>query len=440
MILRTASLFSGAGGLDLGFKWKNFNIIFANDILRTPAATYSRNFTSKILELEEFNNCSQSVEHVYVVGDIRKVDFSKLSNVQVLIGGPPCQDFSIVRGIEEERRGVQVERGMLYKEFIRALEVLRPRVFIFENVPGLVSANSGLAYKTILEDFSSTGYQIIFSDIIDPVCFGVPQKRKRLVVVGCLESPKMSKGREVEEILSGRRFLFRKYPLVPIEVFEGRIIPDLQIKYREVVEEYKEILEISLTSDIVSDYINACRVTDLDPRELDRAFEEHESLLKALGFLGKPLHTAVFPDGSNCVPKEKQEVLERMSLIPPGENHRSVSGTKYEIKGRGFSMIYRRLHPLKPAYTLTAFGGGGTGGYHYERSRSKLTNRERARLQTFPDEFLFSGTVREVRAQIGESVPPLLAAALAEAASILLESPAPRQPAPPSLGALPLGR
>ena len=419
--MRTVSLFSGAGGLDLGFKWKNFDIIFANDILRAPAETYSRNFASKIFELEEFNDCSQPVEHVYVVGDVREVDFSKLSNVQVVIGGPPCQDFSIIRSIQGKRHGIQVERGRLYKEFIRALETFRPRVFVFENVPGLVNANSGLAYKTILEDFSNIGYQIIFSDIIDPVYLGVPQRRKRLIIIGCLEPPKISQKQEIEEILSGRRFLFRKYPLVPIEVLEGRVIPDLQVKYREIVEEYKEIFEISPTSDIVSDYINACGVTDLDFRELDKAFEQHESLLKTLGFFGKSLHTAVFSDGSNCIPKEKQHVLERMRLIPPGGNHRFVLGTKYEVKGRGLSMKCKRLHPLKPAYTLIATGGDSEG-FHYERNRSKITNRERARLQTFPDEFLFSGTIGKIRAQIGESVPPLLAATLAEVVSLFFES------------------
>ena len=102
-------------------------------------------------------------------------------------------------------------------------------------------------------------------------------------------------------------------------------------------------------------------------------------------------------------------------MIPPGENHLFVRGTDLEISGIGMSMIYRRLHPLKPSYTVTAYGGGGTWGYHYERNRGKLTNRERARLQTFPDSFLFQGTSSEVRAQIGEAVPTLLSLAIANA-------------------------
>jgi DNA (cytosine-5)-methyltransferase 1 len=86
------------------------------------------------------------------------------------------------------------------------------------------------------------------------------------------------------------------------------------------------------------------------------------------------------------------------------------------------SLIYRRIHPLKPSYTVVAYGGGGTWGYHYASKRGMLTNRERARIQTFPDAFYFKGSWSQVRAQIGEAVPPLMAKRIAEAvASILME-------------------
>jgi DNA (cytosine-5)-methyltransferase 1 len=84
------------------------------------------------------------------------------------------------------------------------------------------------------------------------------------------------------------------------------------------------------------------------------------------------------------------------------------------------SLIYRRIHPLKPSYTVVAHGGGGTSGYHYERDRSKLTNREKARLQTFPDQFVFKGGISQVRAQIGEAVPPFLGKKIAESVKLIL--------------------
>ncbi len=102
---------------------------------------------------------------------------------------------------------------------------------------------------------------------------------------------------------------------------------------------------------------------------------------------------------------ENENVIARMKMIPPDMNHMFVRGTKWGVKSVEMSNIYRRIHPLKPSYTVIAYGGGGTWGYHYRRDRSKLTNRERARIQSFPDDYYFEGNISQVRAQIGESVP-----------------------------------
>jgi len=93
----------------------------------------------------------------------------------VVIGGPPCQDFSVIRGAE--RQGIEVKRGTLYKQFVRCLTHVQPKVFVFENVWGLRSANNGLAYKIILKDLSESHYTIVFSEVIDPANLGVPQRR-----------------------------------------------------------------------------------------------------------------------------------------------------------------------------------------------------------------------------------------------------------------------
>jgi len=458
------SLFSGAGGLDLGFVQSGFySVVFANDVLLPAAQTYSRNFGLKL------RYCGGEVEAeagTALACDVALVDFTPLRDleVDVVAGGPPCQDFSIVRGPENRRKGIKVSRGRLYAHFVRALATLKPKAFVFENVPGLVNANKGLAYKAVLEDFSrlnirwdevrkvigngvtrnpEEGYEIVFSGVVDFTKLGVPQMRERLIVVGIRRD---LLGGGPERLLKISRFfayklggggaLFRKYPLTPIEVFEGRRLDELDEVYREVMREWGGVwLEVDsehawrwkrevwdrLTLNVVEDYLLLNGVRYRSREELERAFEEHEALLKELGYYGRRVEDINPPDGSNSLPSEAREVLERLRRIPPGENYEFVKGTPWEVKGL-MSHFYRRAFPLTPAPTVLAYGGGGTWGYHYERGRGMLTNRERARLQTFPDSFLFAGTQSQMRAQIGEAVPPLAGRAIAEALAYVLNS------------------
>lgn len=121
-----------------------------------------------------------------------------------------------------------------------------------------------------------------------------------------------------------------------------------------------------------------------------------------------PILTDAF---NNEFKKESLKVKQRLKFIKPGENIWDTElpdDLKLNVKTAKMSQIYRRLHPDKPSYTITASGGGGTHGYHYAEPRA-LTNRERARIQTFPDDFVFCGRIESVRKQIGMAVPPLLA-------------------------------
>ena len=115
--------------------------------------------------------------------------------------------------------------------------------------------------------------------------------------------------------------------------------------------------------------------------------------------------------------KQSKRVIERLRLIKPGQNifqTKLPESLQLHIKGATFSQIYKRLDPNRPAYTITGSGGGGTHVYHWEENRA-LTNRERARLQTFPDNFWFSGGPEKIRKQIGMAVPPLAAQIIIEA-------------------------
>lgn len=120
---------------------------------------------------------------------------------------------------------------------------------------------------------------------------------------------------------------------------------------------------------------------------------------------------------NNELTKQSQIVVERLEHIKPGENVWNADlpeRLKLKVKGAKLSQIYKRLHPEKPSYTITGSGGGGTHVYHYGEPRA-LTNRERARIQTFPDDFFFKGSKESVRKQIGMAVPPQLAKIIFEA-------------------------
>lgn len=120
----------------------------------------------------------------------------------------------------------------------------------------------------------------------------------------------------------------------------------------------------------------------------------------------------ILPTAANHeLTKQAPQVVERLRYIRPGENAWTAAlppHLQLNVKGAKLSQIYRRLHPNQPSYTITGSGGGGTHGYHWAEPRA-LTNRERARLQTFPDEFIFCGSKESVRKQIGMAVPPQLA-------------------------------
>lgn len=458
--LSVVSLFSGAGGFDWGFHRAGFQTMLACEKLKDASETLAHNLKLEILQAPTTPIVNGTP--FVIQGDIQEVDFSAAAfSPDVLIGGPPCQDFSVVQ--VPQRPGLNGFRGKLYVQFVRALMFFQPKIFVFENVPGLMSADQQV-YTTIQSDLekleerrrealgSDAGtpvpqetvrsYKLLFNGVVDGPRLGVPQARKRLIIIGVRQDladnldelfslPQLQDYLKRE--LSGERYLFGKYPLTCIEIFEGQALINLQDKYKEIMEAYRDItvdpalpkasewrerVWDNLALDIKKDYFTANQLdySRHDPGEFTRAMQEHQKLLDDLGWLGKPVYEQQFEDGSGTVPKETQAVTERMRRIPPDENSVFVNGTEWQVESKDISFIYRRSAPLKPAWTVMAYGGGGTYGYHYERVRGRLSLRELARIQTFTDDFFFKGPgVSGMRAQIGEAVPPLLAERIAYA-------------------------
>lgn len=331
---RIISLFSGCGGADLGFKGNftylgkyypptGYEIVFANDIDPWACATYKKNLSDHIVK-----------------GDISEINFESLPDCEIVIGGFPCQDFSITRA--KHRLGIEVKRGRLYEEFVGVVATKKPKVIVAENVKGILSANRGMAIKVIAWDFAQLGYIVKY----DPWQFAnyeIPQIRQRVILVG------------IREDVS---FEYRK----PEETHAGRHITSKQAL--EGVEKVK---------------LN----------------NEHLRI--------------------------QERTRQVIAAIPEGGNNKDTRDRSLYVKGI-MSNIYRRLDRNKPSPTIIAAGGGGTWGYHYEEPRP-LTNRERARLQTFPDDFEFVGSTIEVRRQIGNAVPPVGAYVIAQAVKPAFSAP-----------------
>lgn len=456
MPYKIVSLFSGCGGLDKGFELTDsFEIVWANDLYLPSCKIFSKNFNLQLSEdsvAKPYFMCFRDID------DIDFTEFAESQDIDLIIGGPPCQDFSQIRG-SEKRKGIKAKRGQLYAHFIRVLALLQPKLFVFENVKGLKSVNNGKAFKLILEDFQNlnlrfrdiindhgagikklkeknmlNNYEILFSSVVDFSKLGVPQARERLIIIG-LRKDIAGKNlvRDYEDELSNKlipeKDALEAFPLTPIEVFTGKVLTELSDEYKKIMLDYKYIFSKfnsirkkeyvqtvwnKYSLDIWSDYLFSNNLpTFINDKVKHEVNRRHKEILKESGYYKKPLLTSSFKDGSNNLLIEKENIIKRMNYIPPGENHNFVKGTEYQVTGL-MSNIYKRVHPLKPSPTVIARGGGGTWGYHYKYDRQRLTNRERARLQTFPDDFEFFGGPGEIRRAIGEAVPPLASKKIAE--------------------------
>lgn len=160
--MRVVSLFSGAGGLDLGFKMAGHDIVWANDLYEDAVHTYQKNIGNHI-----------------VLEDVRNIPTDEIPDCDIVIGGFPCQGFSVAN----TKRHVADERNELYKQLIRVIEDKKPKFFLAENVKGLTNLGKGEVFKMILADFEQLGYKVQYK-ILNAADYGVPQTRMRVIIVG----------------------------------------------------------------------------------------------------------------------------------------------------------------------------------------------------------------------------------------------------------------
>lgn len=302
--MRVVSLFSGAGGLDLGLMQAGLEIVWANDIFKDAAETYRRNIGDHI-----------------DTRDICEIENDEIPDCDVVVGGFPCQGFSVANW----GRNLDDPRNQLYKQLLRVVQVKRPRYFVGENVKGLASFAKGAVLRQIVGEFENLGYRV-HHQVVNAADYGVPQNRMRMLIVG-------------ERIDLPASLEFPPHP------------------------------------------------THTDP-ELAKA-----KRLKPWLPVGKALAPYPEPDVPNQL-----------------HNHEC---SKYKLRFNGH-LGHRYINADRPAPTVTARGDekGGVVVLHHPNNHRRMTARELAAVQSFPDNFAFVGTKTSAYRQIANAVPPRLGEAI----------------------------
>ena len=334
-------LFCGAGGLTLGFKQtKRFNAVFANDIDKDMCSAYSFNFPETEISSETISNVNFD-------------EIAEKQNIDVVIGGPPCQAYST-----SGKRSNNDNRSKLFIEYFNSIKSLNPKIFLYENVKGLISFRKGLIFKEIKELFSSIDYDLSFH-LINAADYGVPQIRERVFLFG---------------IRKGINYFFPKKTHTN----------QLNNKYITVEDALSDLPRIGNNSSS-TDYLSMPKTN-------------YQKLMrkKAPKFL---------MDHSSS--KHGENLTATMKYLPEG-------GLKNDIPARfrpksGYPNSYGRLWWKKPSTTITRnFGTPSSARCIHPKVNRALTTREGARLQSFPDWFRLYGSRAKKNLQIGNAVPPIL--------------------------------
>lgn len=294
-----------------------------------------------------------------IVEDIRKVNPTELisNNPFVLFGGPPCQGFSLSNTVTRNSKN---EKNSLFEEFLRFIEELEPEWCVFENVEGFRSFQDGKVVKILKKRLEDLGYTVSF-DVLIASDYGVPQDRKRFFMIGNK---------------NGIKFKFPEPSTNKFTVADAILdLPNLQN----------------------GDFIESLHYNGLANNEFANTMRANSNFSM-----------------QNYVSRNRDYVIQRYGHIKQGENWRAIPAelmTNYANTDNCHSGIYKRLDSTKPSIVISNYRKNML--IHPFENRG-LSVREAARLQSFPDDFIFQGTLMYIQQQIGNAVPPILAKAIFE--------------------------
>ncbi len=369
MAYKVIDLFAGVGGLSYGFAHDDsFNIVAANEILEPMAKAYSLNHPTV-----KMYNCDIKD---FSINDLKSDLGINEGDVDIIVGGPPCQAYSTAG-----KRAEGDPRGQLFQQYYRILSELKPKVFVFENVKGLLSMNGGKLIRQIIELFESLGYNVNVK-LLNAADYGTPQIRERVIIVGNnfhgvfpYPKPTHFNPEDTKDNHDGLK------PYITL----GEAISDLPIiESNQTGTQY--------LSNPQNDYQRLMRKNA--PKEI----QDHNA------------------------PNNNPKLIELMKALPDG-------GTPLDVPEdlrpkSGFANCYCRLWWNRPSTTITRnFGCVSSGRCIHPKQARPLSTREGARLQGFPDDYQFFGSRSDKNLQIGNAVPTFLATAIKNQVKEFLEHP-----------------
>ena len=329
-------LFCGCGGISLGFEQAGYRILLGIDVWEDALKTFKHNHKHSDTLCADLSTLSPIEVSEKINGE--KVD--------VIVGGPPCQGFSIAG-----KRIVEDKRNELYKSFVRMVEYFKPKAFVLENVPNILTMGGGIIKEAILKDFESLGYTVV-TKVLLASNYGVPQNRKRAIFVG---------------LLNGKQFEYPEpttdYPITSWEAISD--LPDY------TVENGTDYL-----CEPLSDYQRQMRENSI-------GIYDHEITI------------------------HNDKTKEIISMVPDGGNYKDLPLELQQT--RKVHIAWTRLNSKKPSITIDT---GHNHHFHYQYNRVP-TVRESARIQSFPDTFTFKCGKTSQLKQVGNAVPPILAQVIA---------------------------
>lgn len=360
--LKVIDLFSGVGGLSYGFAHDdNFEIVAANEILPNMAKAYSLNHPTVKVYAEDIKDFSAD--------KVEKDLGIKASEIDIIVGGPPCQAYSTVG-----KRLIDDPRGKLFQEYYRVLKEFNPKLFLFENVKGLLSMRDGELLKTIISLFESLGYKVKYK-LLNAADYGAPQIRERVIIIG-------SKLKTEFEYPEPTHY----NPENENNLFKNSLKPYLTL------EEAISDLPFIKTNEESFEYAN-------EPQN------EFQSLMR------KNAPEKLMDHSS---PKNNDKLVKIMESLPDGGTPEDLPESLRPTSG--FKNTYCRLWWKRPSTTITRnLSTPSSSRCIHPKAPRPLTTREGARIQCFPDDYQFYGSRGDRNLQIGNAVPTFLSCAIAKA-------------------------